>query len=248
MFGKEAIEFASKILKLMKTRTFDIKGAQFSNEQLYPMPAPNYLEPSYPTVECGTLVGFCEFAGSYVHGAGFPFEGINFIRCESDQVDACSYPTGVGRSRHTIIRARHRSPAFRLGCYLPVEEFRISLIQSFVYDEELGNLISLLSKIGSESALTLSDDGIAQSVAIKKGVATYGEGATSPIVSLRMMRSFPEVVQVAAPFLFRLKKDTAGNINAALFEIASGWMREQAEIVADFVRGEFGDSSPTIIV
>jgi hypothetical protein len=86
------------------------------------------------------------------------------------------------------------------------EEFLIELMSKFAPSPDRDLLLKLTSVVTDDSAATTSDNGVSQTVAVKKGVAFVESETLKPIWQLRPFRTFPEIEQPLVPFLFRVHK------------------------------------------
>lgn len=96
-------------------------------------------------------------------------------------------------------------------------------------------MVKLLGTITEEESTQTSDDGFAQSVVVKKGVAFKENRMVKPIVKLKPYRTFNEVDQPESEFLIRLSEGGY----AAIYEADGGaWKLQARENIADYLRNE----------
>ena len=158
-----------------------------------------------------------------------------------DRVALLSAPVGPLNDRHRIAVAK--SPValdFPFGKFLPVEEMTIKLRTMFVKNPDIDEIVQALTKVDIENGVQQSDDGVSQSVQIKKGISGASvEGKTlKGLYSLAPRRTFDEAVQPESQFLFRLKIGEAG-ATAALFEAGgSAWRLASIQNVRTWLQGQ----------
>lgn len=83
----------------------------------------------------------------------------------------------------------------------------ISLRANYRPTEDLDYLINLLSVITDENSVKESDNGITQSVTVKKGIQMNQTIAIKPKVTLKPYRTFIEVDQPESDFIIRLNNE-----------------------------------------
>ncbi len=109
---------------------------------------------------------------------------------------------------------------------------------SFVKD--LDYVLDIASHITSENAVSNTDDGFAQRVAVKQGIALKAEAILRPMVNLAPYRTFAEIDQVLSTFVFRARVDN-GTAKLALFEGDGGrWKLGAYLAIASWLSGKFG--------
>jgi hypothetical protein len=118
---------------------------------------------------------------------------------------------GRNRRRNVISRAFLDKTMFRefpFGTFMPIEEFIIRLRTQFVQEPNVADLLSYVSGVSSNSELRQDDDGVGQSVSVKKGVS----GAVKKIQNvpaeheLMPYRTFREISQPSGNFLLRMRE------------------------------------------
>lgn len=138
-----------------------------------------------------------------------------------DRVVILSAPDGPDNGRHRIAEAV--SPlalSFPFGQYQPVEDMMIRLRTLFVDNDDLKQVIELITKVDITQGIQLGDNGVAQTVAVNKGISGANkEGVTQKgYYYLKPRRTFDEVDPIESLFLFRLKDGGERGALAALFE------------------------------
>lgn len=109
-------------------------------------------------------------------------------------------------------------------------------------------LLKVVGNVKEENVRETGDNGIAQAVTIKTGVASAADVLVPNPVSLAPYRTFLEVEQPASSFIFRMKDGPSG----AIFEADGGAWRNQAianvrEYLATELESEIEKGRITII-
>jgi hypothetical protein len=143
---------------------------------------------------------------------------------------------------------------FSAGYYYPAEEFIVKLQTAFVQDEgHVNELLELVSNIRESTVRDTTDDGVAQTVTLRDGVALAKEAKVPNPVSLCPWRTFREVEQPASAYLLRLKDGKeGGKPRCALFQAdGNAWELEAAENVGRWLqqrmKEEGSDDCPPVI-
>jgi hypothetical protein len=124
-------------------------------------------------------------------------------------------------------------PAF--GQFMNVEAFTIMLQTRFVQTEVRDQVIVLLASIREGTVRETVDNGYAQEVTSKAGVALVDSTKVSNPVVLQPFRTFREVEQPESPFILRLQSGE-DRPKAALFEADGGaWKLEAIRRTADWL-------------
>lgn len=197
-----------------------------SSRQLFNLPLPE--EPGYPTVELISLAGFADFV-SQNKSAG------KFICCKAQSVEFLTDEVGENRKRHAIARVTCKVEPFHFGTYQDMENFRIQLMTRFDPSEHWTALLKFISQLTSESATSLADNGVTQTVTAKVGIATHDNLAVPSPLSLQPVRTFCEIAQPEGVFVLRLRKGAGGGVEAALFEHFTDWQRTAAWNLAEYL-------------
>ncbi len=127
-----------------------------------------------------------------------------------------------------------------IGNYIPLEDFIILLMTSFVQDENITNLLGFLGNIRSEDIREDDDDGVSQKVMIKTGVTTVTDAKVPNPIELKPYMTFPEIDQPLRPFVFRMKKASDGDKpNCALFTTDNNfWQLNCVDNIRKFLAAE----------
>lgn len=154
------------------------------------------------------------------------------------------------KSIHKLVVCETVGRTFPFNQYISPEDFLIKLQTSFENDDKgnRNNLISIASNISNKMEDGILDDGVSQTVTVKKGVALKTrETIVNPIV-LIPYRTFTEVQQPASPFVFRINAE-GREPRCALFDDNSGmWQIDAMENIRNYFRERFADNEQVIIL
>lgn len=243
--GKEFIE---KIEALVQAGTvLEIEGKKWTSKGFTPV----HFEPHPSRKKVLTLTGLVDYLQSDIDKLD-PHSLV--VHVESvDKVTVFSKLQGLDRIRDEFIEARvdEGLKAFDFGQYMEVEGFVIALRSLFEETEDLGRLVSFVSKVSGGTSFGLEDDGVTQTVNIKQGVsgALTTEASAPVIVKLRPYRTFRELQQVESEFLFRMKLINTERkiVGCALFEADGGrWRNKAVADIKDFLTASLGQDCAVI--
>jgi len=224
----EALQKFADLIKTEVHATAD--GRPLSSRPLHNLPLPD--EPVYPTLEVMSLDGLASFvAGANLSDA--------VIRCKAQSVEVLSAEFGVRRQRNVYARAICKVEPFNFGHFVDMEQFRIGLLTRFVINDDLEKILEFSAKLTAESASSLTDNGVSQSVTARVGIATSAQVDVPSPCRLRPVRTFREIDQPEGVFVFRMRKGAGGGIEAALFEHFTDWERNAALGVAQYLREQY---------
>lgn len=107
--------------------------------------------------------------------------------------------------RAEVYCANQESRDWRGQNWFEHEEAMIVLQSQFAPNDGTEYLLDFLSRITDENSVSSDDNGMTQSVQVKKGIALAGRENIRPIVKLKPYRTFLEVEQPESSFLIRIK-------------------------------------------
>ena len=122
------------------------------------------------------------------------------------------------KNRYNYAKAKADISVFDFDHFMDKELFIISLLSNFIPSEDLDYLVRITGNLIESEAVTHTDDGISQKVALKKGIELRAEETIKPIIELIPWSTFPEIQQPKKKFLFRMK-EAEKKIKCALFEV-----------------------------
>lgn len=207
---KEVIE---KIVELAHPTVIEVDGKTFSTDDF------SEVEPSryYPrTIGLNTLDGIVRMIEEE---AAETYAGISklYVRvAEYNRVDVfTSYDETMSRSN--LYYSKADVPGFREG-FKDRETMLIQLRSLFMQTPDVAYMLDLLSRMSENEKITSQDNGVSQTVEVKKGVSLKEAVEVRPRVKLTPLRTFLEVEQPESEFLLRV----ADGGQIGLFEADGG--------------------------
>ena len=155
---------------------------------------------------------------------------------EATSVKLVSKLQGVERQRFEYLIAISQGVEQRFGKWLPAVEAVVWLQQAFVPTPARDELLAALGSIDGGTQVTTKDDGVSQSVTVKKGVTRIGEvGVKNPVV-LKPYRTFSEIEQPDVACIVRVEE--IGMAIKIMIEQADGgvWEIKARESIAAWLR------------
>lgn len=154
-------------------------------------------------------------------------------------------PLNSDQERSLYFISEPQLPYIPFGDFIDVESFKIILMSNFVQDDNTKALLKFLASICEESKGTLTDDGISQTMSVRKGVATLDIAPVPNPVTLRPYRTFYDIEQPASAFVFRMKEGP----RAALFEADGGaWKGKEVESIKKYLQDKLVDASGELLI
>lgn len=211
---KEAIE---KIVSLAENKTYEINGDTYSDNKLV------RIEPYVPS-PTPIRVASLESVVKLIEQEQPRFDGVIFVQVkEFNKVNVfTTYRDDF--ERNYLYEAATDLPEFRPG-WMEYEGAMIALRSKFIQNEGTEYLLSLLSRITDENKVTSNDNGVSQTVEVRKGIAMVTNEKVKSRVSLKPYRTFLEVEQPESEFLLRVQE--GGSIG--LFEADGGMWKLTAK-------------------
>lgn len=221
---KSAIE---KIISIAAPTTYEVDGHTYSSESLHEVKPNIYIPKNKNLYSLDALVNMVKTEGLpmfFADGKPLFLEVIDHltVSCflspkESDRYERPVLYTAVA----TCV------PGFT-NRWMNYDEAMIKLRSMFIPNEGTKYLISLLANITDENSVSSEDNGVTQSVTVRKGIALQATQQINPIVKLKPYRTFQEIDQPESEFLVRLRE--GGEIG--FFEADGGmWQLNARETV-----------------
>lgn len=202
-----------------KTEVLPIDGINYTTKPVFD---PRQQEPVGTALAVATLQGLVDYAVAH------PKADEPWIAHVVDyhQVELISPPFGRFHQRRVYARAVAAWPeGLKFGTYLDLETFNVQLQSIFVDKFDRARVLALVGKVESVNSAEIADDGVAQSVALKAGIARSERAEAPNPVTLAPFRTFIDIEQPESKFVFRLRAATPPT--AALHEADGGaWKRE----------------------
>jgi len=240
------VEFLDQILEMAKPNFLTDGNRQYSDKDLkliYP--------PQTKAVDCSTLQGLVDL---FVEDMDDVKPDQVFVHITSPTtVDIISKISDDHGRRRVWARATYpECRNFGFGAWMDPESFIIAAQQGFqrvkienpdgTFAKDLDYVLGIASKISAEHTTDHEDDGFAQRVAVKQGVALKAETILKPMVNLAPYRTFAEIDQVVSQFVFRARVHN-GQVALALFEGDGGrWKLGAVAAIKQWLQPKFGDT------
>ena len=185
-----------------------------------------------------TLLSLCDMLKSEVESkaAAFPFfvsvneyNGVNVYG---------SYEANFSR-RH-LYSASADNKHFEFGSQ-PLEKAIIMLQSLYEKNDDVDYVIELCSQISSDTSVKTEDNGLTQSVQVKKGIMLKVNETVRNRVKLKPFRTFMEIEQPESEFLLRLSEQR-DEIYVSLIESDGGaWKLDAKNNIAEFLKENLAD-------
>ena len=205
-------------------------GKEYSDKTLRPVEAMAYRPGPPAAMNTTTLTSLVDFITKEVdEETDFPLDRIILHIMAPGKVLLTSEVTETGE-RWDRVLAEAQVSKFPFGQFMDREDFNIQLQTKFVKDANTEALLALIGNISDGVVTEGADDGITQRVTVRKGVQRVAATDVPNPVVLAPFRTFPEAVQPASPFVFRLQPARMeGQMpECALFEADGSQWRIQA--------------------
>lgn len=234
------IEKALKYINSLKEPVLHlIDGEQYSDKPLHRISYNPKAEP----IELNTLTSLVDYIVSE-----FDTHDKLFVHVVSPtRVDVFS-ELDRERTREEVLVVKALVPSFQFGQFMGSEAFNIGLQSKFLDMDDRALVLKFAGATKAGTVAEYSDDGVTQKATVKVGVASTSDAIVPNPVTLRAYRTFLEVEQPAAKYVFRMKQGGAGDVQCALFEADGGaWQIEAKEAVKTYLVSEL-DAYENIVV
>lgn len=184
----------------------EIKGRNYTSKNVVPVSTPT---PAKLTVS--TLTWLVDYIKSNVDELN-----VSSLLCHVEspsKVTLNSNLLGDFADRAVFLAAELHQLQIPLNKYLDAEAFNILLQSCFVEPEDpmkatdRGIVLKYAANVKTMVEGVMADDGVAQAVTVKKGIASVENVVMPNPVTLRPYRTFVEVEQPASKFVFRARDD-----------------------------------------
>lgn len=245
---KEAIE---KIISLAPPNEIEFNGHTYTDKPLHRL-----TPPAAECVAISTLQGLVDLYAADLDTVRTAASVLVHVTSPTS-VEIVSRETDSYARRHLWAKAEYPKDIqrFPFGAFLAPENFIIAVQAGFqrvkvekddgTMAQDLDYVLKTVSAISSGATQTSEDDGISQTVNMRRGIVLKGTETLKGRVDLAPYRTFPEIDQVLSQFIFRAQGDEQ-NIRLALFEADGGrWRLGVVAGIAKWLAGKFG-ASPII--
>lgn len=227
---KKALEY---IVGLNQPDIQTINGETYSDK---PLNRISY-NPKADCIEMNSLTSLIDYIRS-----GFDSFGNAFVHVVSPTKVKLYTALDVEREREHLVVVNAQVPSFRFNEFIGHEEFCINLQSKFLDGPDRTLLLQFAGTVEAGSIAQYGDDGVTQKATIKTGVASKADAVVPNPVSLAAYRTFAEVEQPMAQYIFRMKQGSAGTVTCALFEADGGaWQIEAKDAIRNYLNEQLDD-------
>lgn len=210
---KEAID---RLIGLAEIRTIEAAGRLWvkGKDNVTYLKAPEEQPPKPIKIfSLGSMISYLA-----INPDGLDLEKINIHIAGPRMVEVYSaLMPKMGNIRFTYMQAFADVPAFQFDQYMPLEDFILGLQACFKSNDDLLNVVLMLSNLANETIRQNQDDGFTQTLQIKTGLTTKSEVKVKNPVRLVPLRTFREVEQPSGDFILRLRNNGNAAPMVALF-------------------------------
>lgn len=230
---REAID---RILALAPATMREFEGGRMYTDK----PMQPILDPMDSGETVGTLTGLVDFMHIRLNNLVWPAV---YVHVESPDVVRVSSTTcdKWGRRQTHILCKLPNYGRFNFGSYMGQEQFIIGA-QAFFdreHSKDLTNILGIAALLKAEAVSQSDDNGVAQSVTLRKGPVMQAKETVKGIVQLRPYRTFREIEQPESSFIFRLRSREGEVPTLALFEAdADMWQPVAMQSIKAYLEGK----------
>ena len=235
------IEKALKYLMGLKAPEIqEIGGDTYSDKPLHRIS----YNPKAEHIELNTLTSLVDYLISE-----FDAHDKLFVHVVSPvQVDVFS-ALDCDRTREKLLEVNALIPYFDFGHFIDHEAFCIGLQSKFLDVDDRGLLLRFAGTVEAGTVAQYGDDGVSQKATVKTGIASKAEAVAPNPVTLKAYRTFLEVEQPAAQYVFRMRQDNAGRVQCALFEADGGaWQIAAKEAIKTYLVRELEGYDGIVVI
>lgn len=221
------------IRKDAEVKTISINGRNFTDKPIHPVLA---AEPD--ALEISTLSGLLDYLKANVDNLAL--ESLMVVVASPSYVELVSDLHSEHCQRSSIMKVKAILPKTFFECQLPAEAFNIWLQSGFVPTEGRAEVLNYAGNVVATADATVMDDGTAQAVTVRSGIASKAVKKLPNPVSLAPFRTFAEVEQPETSFVFRVhdgikfsltEADGGAWRNLAMHNV-SVWLKSQFEALS----------------
>jgi hypothetical protein len=227
--------FVEEVRKGVDVKAVTIGGVEYASvppdSQIIDKREP---EPVASALPINTLTGIVDYVTNNFDGADLGKHALHI--CDHSKVLLISNLQGRFRRRETLVVAGAQPCAFKFGTWYDHENFVIALQSLFVDDAPKAELLSIIGTIKMETGVTVADDGRAQMVTAKAGIALVDVKQVPNPVLLAPWRTFREIEQPRSLFVVRLASQDKLPKVALFGADGDGWQLDAIASIKDYLR------------
>ena len=150
---------------------------------------------------------------------------------------------GRHQQRACYVTAKAETPSVKLDTWIDREMAQIMLTSRFAPGHDLDAALRLISQVESGVTRSAGDDGVQQTVTVRRGAATKEREVVRRSYVLAPHRTFAEVSQPPSPFVLRIRGDE-DEVSGGLFEADGGaWRLAARSLISDYLVEKLGDET-----
>jgi len=234
-----------KALKYLMETMSPVKLEQIDGEMFADRPMHRVkFNPKAEPVELNTLTSLVDYILSE-----FDVHDKLFVHVVSPTCVKVFSDLDRDRVREFVLEVNALVPSFRFGQYMNSEDFIIGLQSKFISTNERALVLKFAGATKAGSVSEYSDDGVTQKATVKVGVASTSDAIVPNPVKLTAYRTFLEVDQPEAQYVFRMKQGGSGDVQCALFEADGGaWQIEAKEAIKTYLVSELDGRDDIVVI
>lgn len=228
------------IVNLAEPKVQTIDGETYSDKALHRVS----FNPKAEPIQLNTLTSLVDYILS-----DFDTHGKLFVHVVSPTEVTVFSVLDKERIREEILTVNALVPRFDFGRFMEHEAFCIGLQSKFQDVGDRALLLKFAGTVEAGSVAQYGDDGVTQKATVKTGVASKADAVVPNPVTLSAYRTFMEVDQPAAQYVFRMKQGPGGDVQCALFEADGGaWQTEAKESIKVYLTTEFEGYNDIVVI
>jgi hypothetical protein len=219
--------FDSLIKAIQDSRTANIYSDKFCDSKLSFLP-----QRTFEPIEIQSLDGLITYVNELTEMDEAEVAAV--IVKSHRLVQVVGHADPVTGDRQVFIQAEADVPEFSFGSYHDRERFQIAIAAKFLKTESRDKLIQVIGQVSEDAVKQTDDDGISQTVTVKKGISLKGEVVVPSTIQLAPYRTFVEITQPESEFLLRMR--SSSSLECGLFEADGGaWKLEARNSIKEYL-------------
>lgn len=224
---KEAIE---KVLEMARPETvYADNGLEYATSDLHLIQA----TPNVRAFGVRNLTGIVDYIRSEFDG-----ERKLVVHVESATSVKVFDALDKTNNRRVYVEANAFLPNIKLNAFQDRESANIMLQSCFVPNDDLTEVLAIISSLQDDQGVTKTDDGLSEKVVVKQGVTSLATVTLKNRYDLKPFRTFTEVSQPTSQLILRVRE--GGSVS--LIEADGGvWELEAMQSINNFFKNAFAE-------
>lgn len=187
-------------------------------------------QPALPCVEATTLTGLVDFIEFKGIDENSPYYYIHVV--SPTQVRLMSNHKGPFLQTDCLMDVKAVTPRIMMNSFIDQESFIIQAQSCFKNTDDLEKVVAVAGNLREQNVKDTCDDGVSQVVTAKSGVARLADVVVPRQVYLAPICTFPEIIQPASAFVFRIQDGP----RMGLIEADGGaWRNTAMQLIKDYL-------------